>query len=94
MIKNYNNKQIRIIKISKDYIKKAEIFKASTHHESKYFLSSWPGTSENIQLRKILNLKVSLLDNLIAFTKTQFIDFRFSSLNKTIPQVLKKDLRI
>tara|TARA_Y100000590_G_scaffold190596_1_gene216937 strand:+ start:5505 stop:6830 length:1326 start_codon:yes stop_codon:yes gene_type:complete len=90
LIKNYNNKQIRIIKISKDYIKKAEIFKASTHHESKYFLSSWPGTSENIQLRKILNLKVSLLDNLIAFTKTQFIDFRFSSLNKTIPQVLKK----
>ena len=39
------------------YIKKAEIFKAPTHHDSKYFLSSFPGTSENIQLRKILKLK-------------------------------------
>ena len=90
MTKNYHKDQINIIKICKNFIKKAEKFNIPTHIDPSYYLCSWSNIYGNVQLRKISKIKISFFDYLVTFIKTQFVNFRFSNLNKITPTVLKK----
>ena len=90
MTKNYHKNQINIIKICKNFIKKAEKFNIPTHIDPSYYLCSWSNIYGNAQLRKISKIKISFFDYLVTFIKTQFVNFKFSNFNTTTPTVLKK----